>query len=786
MAKPNAVPRKPGSKMWVLEPESADLSQILLFGGAPTTVGRGLDCTLRLPQDETAASRRHCEFEIRPDYELSNLLSTPRVIMTDVSRFGTFVNRTRCEAKRALELSEGTAIHFGRVSPRTGFVLRRRPLVFCFSRVPRSERAELSKAVRRLGGHLVGSWSDACTHLVTPEISATQKVLLALIDGRPCVKPQWIRDTLSANDRSAPPSESDYRPAAAGAVLDAVRFSQSQGLAEEIVFSPRKGLLSGKAFVFINCTEKSFGGSGSCALARRTGAEVHWLRSPQPREFWQKIPPFLVIDAELRAEGARPTAEILQPHRELFPPQVYDSLVRQSSVWPQNVISSSVLANKLTTPEDSFCDAASALNAAPPDAKMAGEDDALRAPGLGKRRPSHRNTQERELAELLSMDNGAGDAKSQPPQAVHADKSLIEWGAPAQILSIHPSQQSGISRLSRTGPVPSRRRSNRRKRRARGDIDDPPAVSAADAVVAQSERRPKRRRRAARRGAEADGPGKSQVDEVGAVADDSKVESATRGGERVEAQGDTSRRDAVKGAAVSRGWGRSRLPTRDGVSNGGRVSVQALRDHAKASGRIAHDDEEKSAGADEVRIDFDSAPPFRSRVISKQQDSQDNAGAAAESKSAGVGLEAEVVTPQPKAVALDPKKFNVETFVSAYRRREAAAGSSAGARRPQARGGANYKRFRGNKMAEKARRRAITRHVDFDITVHDAFLSDRWQEAAGRESNILENIDSLLDSNLRPEKRKPRKRKAAYRGKATASLSAKKGGSGGRKRKARR
>ena len=49
----------------------------------------------------------------------------------------------------------------------------------------------------------------------------------------------------------------------------------------------------------------------------------------------------------------------------------------------------------------------------------------------------------------------------------------------------------------------------------------------------------------------------------------------------------------------------------------------------------------------------------------------------------------------------------------------------------------NFKKFRGNKMAVLARRRAVSRHVEFDIAVHDSLAPPKeWLQELNRDCQV--------------------------------------------------
>jgi hypothetical protein len=73
----------------------------------------------------------------------------------------------------------------------TQYHLERLPLVFCGSQVDASDKQKITDNVS-IFGHLVNTWQDKCTHLVCSKIVFTEKVIMALISGKPIIMPSYL------------------------------------------------------------------------------------------------------------------------------------------------------------------------------------------------------------------------------------------------------------------------------------------------------------------------------------------------------------------------------------------------------------------------------------------------------------------------------------------------------------------------------------------------------------------------------------------------------------------
>jgi len=79
----------------------------------------------------------------------------------------------------------------------------------------------------------------------------------------------------------------------------------------------------------------------------------------------------------------------------------------------------------------------------------------------------------------------------------------------------------------------------------------------------------------------------------------------------------------------------------------------------------------------------------------------------------------------------------------------------------------NFKKFRTNPKAKLARQRAVKRHVEFDVAIHDKFLTREWLTEANKDDEEGKDIDKLLRSNKIPRKPPPQRRKIAQGSRST-------------------
>eukprot|EP00124_Ichthyophonus_hoferi_P002344 Ihof_evm7s155 gene=Ihof_evmTU7s155 len=176
--------------MWLLQGLERDI-KFLLFPTNETTpllVGRIPACRLLLKGD-LCVSRNHARIHVQPPKSWNN----PKdhgIVQVEVlnTKHGTSVNSTMLVAGNTHDLHDGDVIKFGATLLRATYV----PVVVCCSNVMKDVGYQVSEACRRIGGHFVKQWSSDCTHLVMKTVQVTEKVILALVQGRHLVTPDWI------------------------------------------------------------------------------------------------------------------------------------------------------------------------------------------------------------------------------------------------------------------------------------------------------------------------------------------------------------------------------------------------------------------------------------------------------------------------------------------------------------------------------------------------------------------------------------------------------------------
>lgn len=184
------------------------------------------DCQIQLL--EKSISRKHAAFTLLPTTSKETLCNTTLqtsmgLQITDLSsRFGTIVNGTKLAAGQTVVLAPGDKLQFGTSSD--VFIVRVIPLRVCTSSMDAAQKLQLRRLLVNLGG-LEASDAHSCTHLVTPEIKMTSKVIHALAGGdiemqtsisdlsqaKPIVTVQWLEAILNRQSLSQPlPDPNQY------------------------------------------------------------------------------------------------------------------------------------------------------------------------------------------------------------------------------------------------------------------------------------------------------------------------------------------------------------------------------------------------------------------------------------------------------------------------------------------------------------------------------------------------------------------------------------------------
>ncbi|XP_008336170.1 nibrin-like, partial [Cynoglossus semilaevis] len=102
----------------------------------------------------------------------------------------------------AVGLKSGDQVTFGAFNSKFSLVFLK-PVV-CSSCLDNGDKASLSSALQSLGGKLVNSWTQDCTHLVMNTVKVTIKTISALLCGRPIVRPEFFSELNKAVQKKLP------------------------------------------------------------------------------------------------------------------------------------------------------------------------------------------------------------------------------------------------------------------------------------------------------------------------------------------------------------------------------------------------------------------------------------------------------------------------------------------------------------------------------------------------------------------------------------------------------
>ncbi|XP_074056009.1 nibrin [Macrotis lagotis] len=198
-----------------------------------------------LIEDDQSISRNHALLTVKHSMtSLSQASEIPVLTIKDNSKYGTFVNEEKMQNGTVLPLKTGDRVTFGVFESK--FRVEYEPLVACPSCLDVSGKTVLNQAVLKLGGLVVNSWTEECTHLVMVSVKVTIKTICALICGCPIVKPDYFIEFLKAirTKKQLPKLESFYPP-----IDEPALNNENVDLARR---KERKQIFSGKTFIFLN------------------------------------------------------------------------------------------------------------------------------------------------------------------------------------------------------------------------------------------------------------------------------------------------------------------------------------------------------------------------------------------------------------------------------------------------------------------------------------------------------------------------------------------------------
>ncbi|XP_060905408.1 nibrin [Labrus mixtus] len=239
--------------MWILTPLQSEGETYYLVSSKEYVVGRK-NCDIILTSDQSI-SRAH-----------AHLTATDQTLtLKDTSKYGTFVNSQRLTENTPVNLKSRDEVTFGVFHSKFS-VVHLKPVV-CSSCLDNDGKASLSQALSALGGNLVNTWTEDCTHLVMPTAKVTIKTISALLCCRPIVKPEFFSELSKAAQQKKPP------PKAESFIPEIDEPSLSKEDVNLGAIQLRKQLFAGKTFVFLSAKQMkrlsaavSFGGGRSRLL----------------------------------------------------------------------------------------------------------------------------------------------------------------------------------------------------------------------------------------------------------------------------------------------------------------------------------------------------------------------------------------------------------------------------------------------------------------------------------------------------------------------------------------
>ncbi|KAM7420793.1 hypothetical protein PAMA_015153 [Pampus argenteus] len=253
--------------MWILTPLQHGGETHYLLSSKEYVVGRK-NCDIILPCDQSI-SRAH-----------AHLTATDQTLtVKDISKYGTFLNSQRLAENTPVNVKTGDSITFGVFHSK--FSVDHLKPVVCSSCVDNDGKVSLSQALLSLGGKLVNSWTEDCTHLAMPSVKVTIKTIAALLCCCPIVKPEFFSELSKAIQQKLPlPKAESFIPE-----IDEPSLSSEDVNLGAI--PKRKQLFAGMIFIFLSAKQLkrlsaavSFGG-GRSQLLEEGFLPRDLLESPQ-------------------------------------------------------------------------------------------------------------------------------------------------------------------------------------------------------------------------------------------------------------------------------------------------------------------------------------------------------------------------------------------------------------------------------------------------------------------------------------------------------------------------
>ncbi|VDO05252.1 unnamed protein product [Rodentolepis nana] len=166
--------------------------------------------------------------------------------LTDLSRFGTFLNKSRLTTNASTEIPPNSEVTFG-AQPGFTVLMKFTPLNILLSAVLPRIKLELQPIICSLGGKILPEWTQECNLLVMSKLIVTHKVLCCLLRGVNVVTPKYLNalKNLHSNESFSFPDPSMYLPPIEEkgfTVEDSPKFKANPN---------RRHIFTGKTFIFL-------------------------------------------------------------------------------------------------------------------------------------------------------------------------------------------------------------------------------------------------------------------------------------------------------------------------------------------------------------------------------------------------------------------------------------------------------------------------------------------------------------------------------------------------------
>ncbi|XP_053324246.1 nibrin [Spea bombifrons] len=228
--------------MWQLVKESGEETFHFLTD-TEYVVGRK-NCAI-LIQDDQSISRSHAVFSV--SHSASNLGRSdkiPTLTIKDSSKYGTFINEEKMENPVPRSLKSGDRVTFGVFNSK--YRVKYEPLVVSSSCLSVAEKTALNQDLLLLGGHMLGNWTENCTHLVMTSIKVTIKTICAMVCCKPIVKPEYFSElTKSIKQKQTLPALTSFIPLIDEPSIKSDSLDLSVNVKRKIIFK-------GKVFLFLS------------------------------------------------------------------------------------------------------------------------------------------------------------------------------------------------------------------------------------------------------------------------------------------------------------------------------------------------------------------------------------------------------------------------------------------------------------------------------------------------------------------------------------------------------